>query len=182
MNGVRFDDFWEDDAPGGDDLPKAPDGRHSGEIVDARIKDLKFKVSDRNRMGTSLVVKVDLGKYQPVEAIVPVQYRGLVEAICRAARVEMPAKGETWQPDVLVGRQVQVETVLGVAKSGNEFIRIDQWHPGPDMLPAAVTKQAPARTPAAKVEAAGQGGASDDIPFMWLIGLVSAAATMGGMA
>jgi hypothetical protein len=167
MNGVRFDDFWEDEdgeTPVGDDLPKAPDGRHAGEIVDARIKDLKFKVSDRNRMGTSLVVKVDLGKYQPVEAIVPVQYRGLVEAICRAARVDLPAKGETWQPDVLVGRQVQVETVLGVAKSGNEFIRIDKWHAGPETVPAAI-KAAPRRTPAAKVEAVGQGGSPDDIPF-----------------
>jgi hypothetical protein len=64
---------------------------------------------------------------------------------------------------VLVGCQVQVETVLGVAKSGNEFIRIDKWHPGPER--PAVAKPAPARTPAAKVEAAGQGGASDDIPF-----------------
>lgn len=168
MNGIRFDEFWDDDAGPAtvtDDLPKAPDGRHGGEIVEAKIKDLKFKESDRNRKGTSLVVTVDLGKYQPVEAIVPVQYRGLVEAICRAASIEVPAKSETWQPDVLVGRQVQIETVLGVAKSGNEYIRIEKWHPGPERLPAAAAKPAPARTPAGKVEAAGQGGADDDIPF-----------------
>lgn len=165
---MRFDEWWDDEdgePTATADLPKAPDGRHAGEIVEAKIKDLKFKVSDRNRAGTSLVVKVDLGKYQPVEAIVPVQYRGLIEAICRSARTPVPVRGEEWHADVLVGCQVQVDTVLGVAKSGNEYIRIDKWHAGPEPLPAAVAKSAPARTPAAKVEAAGQGGSPDDIPF-----------------
>jgi len=161
---MRFDEWWgDDDTPVGD-YPKLPDGRHSGEIVVAEFRDLKFKVSDRNPIGKSLVVKVQVPKYERVETIVPVQYRGLIEAICRAARVATPVKGEDWDETTLIGQQVQIETVLGIGKTGREFVRVDQWHPAPEPLPEAV-KKAPARTPAAKVEAAGQGGSADDIPF-----------------
>jgi hypothetical protein len=164
---TRFDEWWGDGEAGDepvDGLPLAANGRHGGEITKAVIKDLKFKVSDRNRAGTSLVVEVSVARHQPVEAIVPLQYRGLIEAICRAARVQTPDPGAEWHPDVLIGCQVQIDTIHGVGKTGKEYVRVEKWHAGAEPVAAAI-KSTPKRTPAAKVEAAGQGGSPDDIPF-----------------
>ena len=168
---MNFDEFWKDD---GDqtttstgDLPMLPDGEHAGEIVQAKAKDLKFMVKPENPRGTSLVLEVEVAGYRPLEAIIPAQMRWLIESVCRSASVHIPYKGEDWDPEQLVGRQVRVETVYGIAKSGKEYVRVEKWIAGPDPLPATVAAPAKpaARTPAAQVEAAGQGGASDDIPF-----------------
>jgi len=163
---MRFDDYWGDEFDGAavpaSELPLAPDGRHTGEIIKAEFKDLKFKISDSNPTGASLVVKIDIPKAQPVEAIVPCHFRGLTEAVCRAAGVHPPQKGEDWSERQLVGRMVTIDTVHGVGKTGKEYVRIDKWHAGPAPLPAEVAKRAPARTPAAKVTAGLDG---DDIPF-----------------
>jgi hypothetical protein len=167
---VRFDDFWSDDqamdpAPSGD-LPMCPDGEHAGEIVKAKMKDLKFMVKPENPRGTSLVLEIEVGQYRPVEAIVPAQMRWLIESVCRAAGLNVPTKGEDWDCETLIGRQVRIETVYGLAKSGREYVRVEKWMKGPEPLPLPVAaKAAPARTSAAKVEAAGQGGSPDDIPF-----------------
>lgn len=168
---MNFDEFWKDDgdqAPTATgDLPMLPDGEHAGEIVKAKIKDLKFMIKPENPRGTSLVLEVEVSGYRPLEAIIPAQMRWLIESVCRSASVHIPYKGEDWDPDQLVGRQVRVETVYGLAKSGREYVRVEKWVAGPDPLPtpvAAAAKPA-ARTPAAKVEAAGQGGSADDIPF-----------------
>lgn len=166
---MRFDDFWTDDddqAPQAtSDLPMLPDGEHAGTIVAAKVKDLKFMVKPENPRGTSLVLEVEVTGHKPVEAIIPAQMRWLVESVCRSASVHIPYKGEDWDPEVLIDRQVRVETVYGIAKSGREYVRVEKWIKGPDPLPQAHAAKPPARTPAAKVEAAGQGGASDDIPF-----------------
>jgi len=75
-------------------------------------------------------------------------------------------RARNWDCETLIGRQVRIETVYGLAKSGREYVRVEKWIKGPDPLPAAVAaKAAPARTSAAKVEAAGQGGSPDALPF-----------------
>ena len=176
---MRFDEFWSDDAAEPvAELPLLPAGSHSGEIVEVGWKDLKFKVSDQNKRGTSLVIKVDVPGYQVTEAIIPAQYRGLIEAVCRAARQHVPSKDEDWDCGCLKGQVVRIDTEIGTGKTGREFVRIAKWHKGADPLPKAI-KATPARTPAAKVEAAGQGGEPDDIPFAWLVALVTAALSMG---
>lgn len=179
---MRFDEFWTDDptmdpAPS-NELPMCPDGEHAGEITKAKMKDLKFMVKPENPRGTSLVLEIEVSNYRPVEAIVPAQMRWLIESVCRAASVNVPVKGEDWDCETLIGRQVRIETVYGLAKSGREYVRVEKWIKGPDPLPVAA-KATPARTPAAKVEAAGQAGANDDIPFMWLITLVASAVSIG---
>ena len=168
---MRFDEFWTDDpsmdpAPSGD-LPMCPDGEHAGEIVKAKIKDLKFMVKPENPRGTSLVLEIEVGKYRPVEAIVPAQMRWLIESVCRAASIYVPVKGEDWDPETLIDPQVRIETVYWIAKSGREYVRVEKWIAGSEPLPtpAQAPAKPPARTPAAKVEAAGQGGSADDIPF-----------------
>ncbi|NQW46619.1 MAG: hypothetical protein HQ464_02500 [Planctomycetes bacterium] len=159
-----WNDWWTDDDQtprAASDLPLPPDGRHTGEITRVEIKDLKFKVSERNGSGTSLVVEVTIPQYRPVEAIIPAQYRGLIESICRAARVDLPDPNAEWQCDELIAQIVAIDTILGIGKTGREYVRIDKWHPGSEPLP----KARPARTPAAQIEAVGQGGSGDDIPF-----------------
>lgn len=166
---MRFDDWWPEDdeaaqTPAGN-LPLAPEGRHTGEILSAEFKPLKFKVCPENQTGTCLVVKVGVPKAQPVEAIVPAQFRGLIERVCRAASVALPARDEDWDERQLVGRTVTIETVHGVGKTGREYVRIDKWHRGPDPLPEAV-KRAPARSQTAKAHKEFTETASaDDIPF-----------------
>jgi hypothetical protein len=161
---VKFSEWWSDDdeAEAVGVLPLCEDGRHTGTISRAEIKDLKFKVSDRNPSGTSLVVKVAIPKHQAVESIAPVQFRGQIEAICRAARVNTPDPSDDWDVSQLVGQVVVIETVFGIGKTGREYVRVDRWHPGPDPLPET---KAAARTPAARIAAAGHGGNVDDIPF-----------------
>lgn len=166
---MRFDDWWPEadaDTPvETSDLPLAPDGRHTGEILTAEVKPLKFKVCPENQSGTCLVVRVGVPKAKPVEAIVPVQFRGLIERVCRAAGVALPVRGEDWDEGQLVGRTVTIETVHGIGKTGREYVRIDKWHKGPDPLPDAV-KKAPARSQAAKAHREFTETANaDDIPF-----------------
>ena len=165
---MRFDEFWTDDdgraAETPAELPPAPDGRHAGEITKAQMKDLKFKIADGNPHGTSLVVEIEVPKYQPVEAIIPAHFRGLIQAVCVCAGVAPPARGEDWDEGQLVGRQVVVELVNGVGKTGRPYVRVDKWHHGPAPLPAEVTKRAPARSQAAKAHKEACLDA-DDIPF-----------------
>lgn len=162
---MRFDEYWPEDeqaqaAPTGE-WPPPPDGRHAGEIVVAEERELSFKVSDANPSGNCLVVKVQIPKFQRVETIVPAQMRWLVETICRAASVNPPKRGEDWSPGQLVGRQVVVEVVNGVGKSGKPYVRVDKWHAGPAPLPEEVK-----RRPAAKPKPVTNGANhDDDIPF-----------------
>lgn len=88
------------------------------------------------------------------------QYR----QICGAAGVPAPEKGgPAWSPACLLGKRVQVETSIYTnERTGDSRVQIDRWLEGAVQEPA---KPAAARTPKQKVEAAGQGGANDDIPF-----------------
>lgn len=164
---MNFDDLWN-----WDDKPAAtvdhghtqllPDGTHTGDIVKAEFKNLKFKVTDTNPSGTCLSVIWEKPLFYPVESLVPADWRGLLEAICRAAGVEPPRRGEDWDEKVLVGRVATIDVVNVVAASGKEYQRVTKWHPGPKPLPEAVKKRPAARTQAQKVT---QELDADDIPF-----------------
>lgn len=154
---MRFDELWTDDdkpeAAAAEQAPLPPDGRHSGTIKVAQIKDVPFKVSEKNPTGRCLVVKVAIKGCRLVEDIIPTQYRGAIEAVCRAARVATSAG-----PDDLVDAEVQVETTLAVSQKGTEYCRI-KWIHGP---PGIAPKPAPAQ---AHKPAAAKNLAADDIPF-----------------
>lgn len=166
---MRFDDYWKDDDAtydnGSADRPLASDGKHTGEILSAKVKRLAFMVSDANSDGMSLVVTIGLSKYQDLEAIIPVNYRGRIEAVARAAGVPLPAKGQEWDEEALIGRTVTVETLQAVSKKGTQYVRIEKWFPSPSQpIPAS---KAPARSQTAKAHQAFTANASapDDIPF-----------------
>jgi hypothetical protein len=160
-----FGDWWEDQEPEATPAGEQPllaDGKHNGRIVVAEVKDLAFKASDRNPAGKSLVVKVAVPGYAMAEDIVPVQFRGVIQAICRSVGQEPPAKGETFDDFTarLKGQSGPIESTLAVSGKGREYVRL-KWLPG---LPPA---QEPAE-PKAKVKPKAEPKPDlhpDDIPF-----------------
>lgn len=171
---MRFDEWWDWDEQGGrpdggGHLQKLPDGIHTGDIVKAEFKRLSFKKADDNPDGTSLVVTWSKDGYYPVESIVSIRWRGLIEAICRAAGVTPPRRGEEWDEQSLVGRTATIEVEMAVARSGNEYLRVSKWHSSPQQpLPEPIAKapaKRPARTPAATAHQEFNANAPDDIPF-----------------
>lgn len=162
--------FGEKDGQPSDSVeqPMPPDGRHTGEIVKSVVRDVKFKVSDDNPSGTSLCVDVAIGQYRLVESIVPLQMRGLIEAICRSARVHLPDKN-TSPRDLaksLEGKTVSLETVHGIGKTGREYVRVEKWIRGADPLPQEVASRPPAaRSQSAKAHKEVTEHDPDAIPF-----------------
>lgn len=160
---MNFDRWWMEESETSiatDELPLVPDGEHVAKVVKAKFKDLAFKKSDQNEHGTSLVVELEVTGYRPVEAIVPAHFRGMVEAVCRAASVATPKKGEDWDESCLVDQFVRIATLQGVGKTGREYVRIEKWIPGRQPLPEAITKAPPRAKPAKKDKTP-----DDDIPF-----------------
>ncbi len=163
-----FGEWWEQEAetqqeatPAAD-LPMLPDGKHVGKIVVAEVKDLGFKVSERNPTGKSLVVKVAVHGYRLAEDIVPVQMRGIIEGICRSAGIHAPEKGEAFPAfcERLKGQTAPIETTQAAAASGREYVRV-KWLAGTKPLPKEIEKRTtPRPKPAAAVDLA-----PDDIPF-----------------
>ena len=89
---------------------------------------------------------------------------------------------ESWadtDPGDLVGMEVQVKTKIGT--KGKPRVFINDYLPAVD---AAPEKKPAARLPAQKIAAAKgeEAGAADDIPFMWMLPLALAVASMGGLA
>lgn len=171
---MNFDNWWDWDDDGSrgvathDHTQKVPTGTHTGDIVKAEVKDLKFKITDDNETGTCLVVTWSKpGGYFPVESIVNLRWRGLIETICRAAGVAPPTRGQDWDVESLVGRVVTIDVENAVSTKGKEYQRVTRWHPSPSKpQPAAAAKRTPARTPAAKAHQEFTAkAADDDIPF-----------------
>lgn len=160
---IRFDEFWseddtQDDAPPVD-LPWPADGKNAGEIV--RVRDEKFQWMERHGAeGRSFSIEIKIPKAKRVESVISVMWRGTIAEVCRAARVPIPKRGEEWDPQQLVGRQVVVDTVFVIANSGKEYCRVTKWHAQAEPLPkamAAASPPAPKKRPKPTTD--------DDIPF-----------------
>ena len=172
---MNWDEFGDEQIEGSDSGEQqfVPDGTHVAAIKWVGIQAKDWAKRDGNPDGKVLTVKLEVSsKYKPVWESIPCQQRGRVEQLCRAARVDPPA-GE-WDEQVLKGQMATIETVLALSKAGNEFVKIAAWKPGPEPLPKAV-REAPVRTPAARVKAASPGIGSDDIPFGLILAVASAA-------
>lgn len=168
---MRWDEFLTvENAPAqqqGDALPMLPDDTHVAEITAAWIEpvDFDWAKSATNTEGKCLKLALEKNGFRQFEATVPCHFTGKVEAICRAARVDAPARGVDWDEKQLKGRVVAVETKQAVSQRGREYVRIEKWLPGPEQLPKAV-RETPARKPAAKAAAAFKEQANaDDLPF-----------------
>lgn len=160
-----WDEFLDDGpaaAAGGGALPLLQDGTHIGTIEWAGYQDKTWAKSDRNQTGSCLTVKISFPGHREVWESIPRNQAARVQALCSAARVDPPKRGEPWDHTALKGAIVSVQTVLGISKAGNEYVRIEKFHPGPKTLPEEVRK-APPRKPAASTPAWEKD--SNDIPF-----------------
>ena len=145
------------------ELPILPEGTHTGEIKVALIQQKDWAKSDANKNGECLTVKIAVGNYKPIWESIPCHYTGKVAAFCRAARIEPPTKANPkFDEGSLSGQMVTFKSLLAISKKGNEFVKVEQWKPGPAPLPAAITSAPPRKTSAAKISAAKP---DDDIPF-----------------
>ena len=161
-----FGDVWPDDdqaatATESGDQPMLPDGNHVAKIVVAEVKDLAFKVTDRNPKGTTFAVKAAVNGYQLVEDLIPIGMRGVIEAVYRSAGIDPPTKSESFESacNRLKGQTAPIESTLAAAKSGREYVRV-KWLQGVKPLPAAMKKETRAKPKPAPVDEA-----PDDIPF-----------------
>lgn len=141
--------------------PHVPDGTHVAEVkyVDFRKKD-RFKCP-ANKDGEYLLMLLEASGFATFWVDVPCHYRGTIEAVCRSASVDVPNPSEDWACGVLKGRMVTVETVHGISKSGNDYVRVERWKAGPAPLPKEV-REAPPRPRAASKPVSAD---PDDIPF-----------------
>lgn len=165
---------WDD--WGGDEQAKAmlPAATYEGTITMAQWGKAKWvaaKYPDVNPEGRVLYVKVEIdvpAGYAEVIVTVPRQKDQMwrVRRICEAAGVSQPSKdGPAWSPAALLSKQVQVETSIYTnERTGESKVQIDNWLPlGPVSQDAP--KAAKGRAAKQKVEAAGERGSTDDIPF-----------------
>ncbi len=165
---MRFDE-WPDDSVAGVDhghTQMLPAGTHTGEITYAQEETAPYMVSDDNQAGRCLVVKFGKQGFYEVKVTISVTWRGKIEAVCRAAGVAPPKRGDDWDERTLIGRTVTVDVEYKQNQNGKEYARVTRWHASTQKPAEAKPKRAPARTPAAKTHAEFQERAdADDIPF-----------------
>ncbi len=170
---MRWDEFGGDE-PASKLLPA---GDYTGEIKVASFGHAEWaerKVPESN--GKVLKVKVEIDApegYAEAWTTIPAVKSRIwqIRLICVAAGVDAPSKdGPEWSPACLIGKRVSVSTSIYTnERTGESKVQVDKWNPG--ALAAEQAKQekpvkaTAARTAKQRVEAAGQGGASDDIPF-----------------
>lgn len=162
---MNWDDFASapDTEPARKEGQLCPDGTHVATIGWVRVMPKDWAKSEHNKTGQCLVVRLDIKKgIKAVFDTIPCHRRGAIAALCRSARVDPPAG--TWDEQILVDREVTVETSLAVSKAGNDYVKVIAYKPGPDPLPAEVRTR-PARTPTQKADAAASVASTDDIPF-----------------
>lgn len=164
---LTFESWQTDDTsgekPAQADLPMLPDGRHAGEINYVAIKTAKWAENQLNVDGTYILLGIDVPNYKRVWESVPVDRRAKIEAVCRSAGVARPTPTDPWDENQLKGQWVSIETVIGIGKSGKEYVRVERFHGDKKPLPATPPRPAkPAKEPA-------EDQFPDDIPFIWIL-------------
>lgn len=164
---MRFASYWADEtaqpsAPV-ESLPPPPDGTHQATIKFVDVRGGGRQKTEQNPDGDYLLMLVEIPRYSPVWARIPLHFRGKIEAVFRAASLLLPSPNETADEVCkrLKNRVVTVDTLQGIGHDGREYVRIEQWKAGAKPLPADVAEAPPSRPAASKPMPAG----ADDIPF-----------------
>lgn len=177
---MRFDKFWGDDVPVGDAaLPMLPAGTHTVTITAATFRELAFKKTLVNPAGLSLIITAEKSGFAPFELIIPANFRGLIRGICLAVGVAVPAKGDEWDEQCLVGKTSSAETTIYDSPNGKSYVNVAKWlgpiEPGvtkefniKDYRLRSLVELTPPPKPRSVV------GPMDDIPFAWLVPFVLA--------
>lgn len=162
---IRFDEYWFDEETASSARPDrqlCPDGTHAGRITQVVVDNRDWAKGDANEHGACLVLTIDVGPdYRPLTDTLPCHWRSKVSAVCDAAGVPAPVKGEDWDETQLEGCVVTVDTQVSESKAGREFVKVVRWSAG-RTEPRSTTRAKPARTQAARfMEEISDG----DIPF-----------------
>lgn len=158
---MRFEQF-DQDYEAAEQL--LPDGDHPCEIV--KVKEWFAK--DQSRTALIVTLQPLEGDYSPIEKwLDPSQKRDHRSAMQLLDALGIPRDQDLGEN--AVGLRVIVTTKRGTKKTTGEPVTYVNGFaaaasPGAAVSPELAAKVA-ARTPKQKVEAAGQGGTNDDIPF-----------------
>lgn len=151
-----------------------PDGVHVAKIGWVKIQTKEWAKSNGNPDGKCLTVRLDVGKgIKSVFDNIPCDRRGAVEALCRSARVD-PPRGE-WDEEELKGCFVTFESVIALSSKGSDYVKVKGYKPNAEPLPKEIRERPVNRTPTQKADAASN-APDDDIPFIWLLPMLTAIA------
>lgn len=158
-----FDDFMDATATADAAvLPILPEGTHIGTIAWVGYQNKDFAKCDANPAGRCLTVKIVFPKHREVWESIPKHQLARIAALCVAARVDPPKRGELFDHMAMKDSTVSIQTVLGISRAGREFVKVEKFNPGAAPLPKEV-RDAPPRKPAASKPAWEKD--SEDIPF-----------------
>jgi hypothetical protein len=177
--GDGFDAATAGGAPAGE-RETLPDGTHGVTIKEAREGPHKFA---ENYPGDFLHLTIaPNGSYGVVWVSLGSSSKDKAQAGLLATALGFtPDAWADADPSELVGRELRVTTKQVTLKSGKTRCFVNDYLPA---VAAAPEKKPASRTPAAKVAAARgeEAGEADDIPFMWMLPLALAVASMEGLA
>ena len=182
-----FDDGFEAAAAAaggqsGGDREMLPDGTHGVTIREASEGPHKFP---ENNPGEYLhLTLAPNGSYGFVWVSLGKTAKDLgLSAMLAQALGYTPDGWADADPSELVGRELRVVTKQVLLKSGKTRVFVNEYLPVERAAEPAAKPAA--RLPAQKIAAARgewEAGAADDIPFMWILPLALAVASMGGLA
>lgn len=177
-----FDSGFPEATEGGDQTERTnvPDGGHTVTIYEA--KEGPHRWPDKNPGEfLNLTLQPQSKSHRFIWCSYGDDKRDLAMVAQLAAALGFTAK--EWaqvQPKDLVGRIVRVETVEKINhNTGKGKVWVNKF-----LVPQSEEARAKPRTQAAKVAAArgDEAGEADDIPFVWAVPFLIAAATLGGLA
>ena len=170
---VTFDDGFVPEVGSGE-REMLPDGVHN-----VTIREVKTDGAH------DTIVLAPNGAYRLLYVDIKSDKKGQAKAAALAAALGMSAA--EWAdcgPDELKGLELRVETRQWVGDDTKTRVNVDKFMPveraaAPAPKPERNPQTAVGRVATAKGEEA---GAADDIPFMWMLPLALAVASMGGLA
>jgi hypothetical protein len=164
-------------APAGE-REMCPDGTHNVTIKEAAEGPHKYP---ENYPGDFLhITLAPNGPYGFVWSSIGVGPKDKSLAAALAAALGMTAaEWADTDPDELIGRQVQATTKQFTGKAGKTRVYVNDFLP----IEKAPEKKPANRLPAQKIakDKGEEAGEADDIPFMWMLPLALAVASMGGL-
>ena len=178
-----YDDIVNDDKPAIDKRLPVPDGERDFEIK----KVSEWKKDDKKKLIVTFAVAS--GDFAwVVKFFDPADQRDHDIAVCILHALGLPEDTEFTSD--LVGRYVRLLTKQAMKngqpsldKYGEQIVYVNGASPSKLEVPTSKPDRGP-QTAAAKIAAAKgeEAGAADDIPFMWMLPLALAVASMGGLA
>lgn len=165
-----FEVLWDDEEAETEvpEYPLVAEGTHVMQIMRAEIapgRGPKSADPEKNPKGLCLKFALELKKHKWVWADTPLHWRGLVEAVHRAARLQIPRAPQEIDPSAFLDQMVTVEIGHYVGRNG-DGAKVIRWKEAPPPLPPQTEEQRRQRPPTKTQQVDKQTQAqTDDIPF-----------------